>query len=283
MFTHHEKLLTTSTCDKLYTQSWVPSGPVIGCVLLVHGLTEHSGRYHPIAEYLVNKSYAVFALDHEGHGQSSGRRGHIASFKNYFAGITALRELASATISDKPMYIIGHSMGGVITLNYVLDNHQYFKGFALSGPALDTEGVISPIQKYLLHGMAAVIPKFGALKLETGELTHDPEMNASHDADPLILRDTVSAKLVSEIIKYAESGLKRAASLKTPVLIMHGEADSLASVNGSTKLHSVIGSEDKTLKIYDGMFHEIFLEIERKTVFDDLGAWLDRQQQNSEH
>lgn len=270
--------LSAASGQQIYTESWQPDGPMKAALIIAHGLSEHCHRYLPLIEHFVGLGYGVFALDHEGHGRSEGQRGYIRRFSDYVDTLAAYIDTISQDYPQLPRFLIGHSMGGVIATNYLIAHQTKIAGCILSGAALDTSAVISPVQKKLLQLLSFISPKAGLIKLEGEAVSRDPAVVHAYETDPLVFRGKASARLLAEIIHGAETGLGRASTVTLPLLLLHGSADRLANPQGSIQFHTKASSADKQLRIYDGLYHEIFLEPERGDVFADIATWLEERQ-----
>ena len=147
----------------------------------------------------------------------------------------------------------------------------------MSGAALATGEVVGPLQKIVLHALSILLPKLPALQLEANDVCHDPAVVEAYRNDPNVYTGKIRVRLISEILRTADSVLKNAASITLPMLILHGGDDKMASSSGSEKLYAGISSSDKTLKIYPKLYHEIFLEPEKYDIYADVNAWLEQQ------
>lgn len=260
---------------RLFRQSWQPDGDAIGAVVLVHGYGEHSGRYAHVAAALVDAGWAVFAFDHRGHGRSEGRRAVTDHLEWLLADLDqVVAEAAAGTGGRKPV-LLGHSMGGGIAAAYALDHQAKLTALVLSGPALDVGAAIPAPQRLVSQVISSVAPTLGVLTLPASGVSRDPAVVAAYEADPLVHHGKVPARTGREMLRASDLVAGRAGELHLPLLVMHGSADQLVPVGGSRKLDRDAGSADKTLRIYDGLYHEIFNEPEQATVLAELVAWLD--------
>jgi alpha-beta hydrolase superfamily lysophospholipase len=166
-------------------------------------------------------------------------------------------------------------MGGLIASHYLLNRQGDFAGAILSGAAIKTDLEPGAVQMALLRIVAALAPRTGVLKLDADGLSRDPDVVKSYIEDPLVFHGKMSARLVRELFNAMDSLKTAAVNIKLPMLILHGDADSLTSPDGSRFMHQHVASLDNTLKIYPGLYHEIFNEPERMSVWADLLAWCD--------
>ena len=261
--------------SRLHRQSWLPDGETRGIVLLVHGLGEHSSRYGHVASSLTQRGLALHMLDHYGHGKSDGHGGHVPRFSVFMDGVTALLDDVRKTSGDLPLFLVGHSMGGLITARFLMTRQDEFRAAALSGPAFRSDEAPPAIVLWLNRLLSALVPTLPMIALDPTLVSRDPAVVEAYVNDPLVHHGKLTSRLIAEMAKAMDDTLARAAEVTLPLLIMHGEADKLTAPEGSAEFHASAGSADKTLKLYPGLFHEIFNEPERDTVLADLGNWLE--------
>lgn len=271
---HNTNTMRAATGRTLFTQSWLPGDEVKAVLVIAHGLGEHSARYLPLVEYFVAKGYGIYALDHEGHGQSEGARGYINRFDDYVEALNQFIDGIAEQNPDKKIFLVGHSMGGVISVNYLLKYQQKLTGCLLSGSALSVGQVISSFQQQVLKLLSVILPKMPMIQLDGSGVSRDPEVVQAYMNDPLVYGGKHSVRLLAEIVKAANRALSQASYIRLPMLIMHGGADLMAAPGGSEALYKKVSSTDKTLEIYPELYHEIFLEKEKFEVFEDMARWL---------
>ena len=259
----------------IFYQYWKPDTDARAVILIAHGAAEHSGRYQRFAQHFVGLGYAVAALDHYGHGQSDGERCCIKAFTDYTDSLEIFRQQVASDLAGLPVVLLGHSLGGLISASFLLQNQHAFVGCILSGPAIKTDLQPPLLQILLIKFFSLVAPNMGVLQLDASGVSRDPAEVEKYVNDPLNYGGKLSARLVAELFTTMDTVRTRAAEIQLPMLILHGEADSMASAEGSRFLNEHISSSDKTLKIYPDLYHEIFNEPERLQVFADIGRWLD--------
>jgi alpha-beta hydrolase superfamily lysophospholipase len=257
---------------RLYRQAWVPDDEIRGVVVLAHGLSEHSGRYQHVAARLVGERFAVEALDHRGHGRSEGSLAFV-EVEDVVADLDRLVNAAATTYQGLPLFLLGHSMGGLIAAEYAIRHQRKLTGLILSASLAALEAA-SPMTRLTARLISAVAPRLGLVEVDSALVSRDPEVVRAYDADPLVYRRRLPARTVSELASAIGSLPERARVITVPVLIMYGSGDHLVPPAGSVMLDSVISSQDKTLKVYDGLYHEILNEPEQEEVLDDLINWL---------
>ena len=262
---------------KLYWQKWTPDSNPKALILLVHGYAEHSGRYQYFAEHCLGKDYAVYALDHWGHGKSEGTPGFVPDFSVFHDGVDQLLARARQDFPDLHVILVGHSMGGLISATYLLANQARFAACVLSGPAIKAAEEPSAFLKAISGFLSRFFPKLGVLELDPNGISRDPQVVADYLADPLVYNGKMGARLAAEMLGKMAEIQHNAGQISLPLLMLHGGKDSLAAADGSRFLDAHVSSPDKMLKIYPELFHEIFNEPEKDKVLNDMTDWLDIQ------
>lgn len=262
---------------KLHMQKWLPDDPPKAIILLVHGYAEHAGRYRYFAKYCVSKGYAVFAVDHWGHGKSDGTPGYVPDFSVFHDGVDELLAAATEEFSELPIILVGHSMGGLIGATYLLSNQSKFAACVLSGPAIKAAEEPSAFLKGISGFLSRFFPKLGVVELDPNGVSRDPQVVVDYLADPLVYNGKMGARLAAEMLANMSTIQEHAGQITLPMLMLHGGQDSLAAVEGSRFLDGHISSSEKKLIIYPELFHEIFNEPEKETVLADMTDWLDKQ------
>ncbi|MFP4323155.1 MAG: lysophospholipase [Anaerolineales bacterium] len=266
---------TLSTPDglTLHVYHWPVPEPQ-GAVLLMHGLSEHLGRYDHVARALNAAGLAVWGADHRGHGRSTGEpRGHVHAIPRLADDQALLWARMKAAHPDIPRFVIGHSMGGNVATHFALRHQDEMRGLVTSGAGLilNVSGVLVPTVR-LLAGVAPLASSPSSLPSST--LSHDPEVVRAYDDDPLVYHGNPRFGTIQALIAGGQDALQRAESLHIPLLIMHGSADELVPARASQALYGGASSADKTLKVYPELYHEIFNETDKAAVLADLTAWL---------
>lgn len=258
----------------LHLYRWLPPATPRALVLLAHGYGEHAGRYADVARRFNDAGMALYALDHWGHGQSQGKQGYVPKFSVYLDGMEALLARAKADFPSLPLLLIGHSMGGLIAARFLASHQPLFAAGALSGPALQTGDGPMPLTKALSRLLSRIAPHLGVMALDSAGVSRDPDLVARYRADPLVYRGRMSARLAAEMLAQMDAAQRDAKSITMPLLIQHGSADRLTAPAGSKRFFNALGSLDKQIKIYDGLYHEIYNEPERDEVIGDTITWL---------
>lgn len=244
-------------------------------VVLAHGYAEHVGRYAHVIAALVERGYAVVALDHRGHGHSDGPRAVVRRFDDYVDDLHLLVRRTATNHPALPLFLLGHSMGGLIAVRYALRHQADLAGLVLSGAALQVGDDVSPLAKRVGAVIARVAPNLPLIPARTGVLSRDPEVERRFAADPLCYRGRTKARLAHELYRAGLEARAHLDRLTLPLLIMHGAADTLTNPAGSTLLHERARSPDKTLVLWPEFRHEIFNEPGGDAVIARLADWLD--------
>jgi acylglycerol lipase len=258
----------------IYYQAWLPEGSAKAALLIVHGLGEHCGRYMNVVSHLVPFGYAVYGLDHLGHGKSEGMREGIERFADYTDTLRVYTQMVKGWQTGKPMFLLGHSMGGLIASCYLLDHQADFRGAVLSAPLVKASGNIS--QTTILMGkiLSTLAPKMGLLALDVNGISRDPEVVKAYVNDPLVFHGKTPARLAAELLRAMQRVTEEAGKITLPFIVVQGSADKLVDPGGAQILHERARSGDKTLRIYEGLYHEVFNEPERGRILKDVETWL---------
>ena len=259
----------------IYYQCWLPEGESRAVLLIVHGLAEHSGRYMNVVNYFVPLGYAVYGVDHVGHGKSSGTRVYVERFEDYTDTLKTYFDMVRRWQADKPICLVGHSMGGLIGAVYLLSHQAELTGAVLSGPAVKIHGTVSPAAICVGNVISVLMPKLGLIGLVAEGVSRDPGVVRAYVSDPLVCRGKVTARLSAELVKAVRLVTAKATKITLPILIVQGGADKLVDPKGAQMLYDAVSSADKTIKIYDGFYHEVFNEPEHDQVLGDIKAWLE--------
>jgi alpha-beta hydrolase superfamily lysophospholipase len=262
----------------LFAQAWLPERDPRAVVVISHGLAEHGGRYAALAERLVAHGYAVYALDHRGHGRSTGVRANIGRFSYLVSDLSTFVGRAQRQHPDAPAFLVGHSMGGAIALASVLRSPGGLKGLVLSAPALAPGEAVPPFKAFVLRLLSRLAPNTGALTLPAAAISRDPAVVRAYESDPLVFRGAIPARTLVELLDAMAEFPESALNLKLPVLVQHGSADRLVPLASTRPVYDRLGSpKQRSFRLYDGLFHEVYNEPERDQVIADLEAWIDRQ------
>ncbi|MDO6500678.1 alpha/beta hydrolase [Photobacterium sanguinicancri] len=273
--THHEAFFTNAMGNVIFTQSWHAEGnQPQAIVIVVHGLGEHSGRYQNLIHTLIPHNITVYGLDHTGHGKSEGKRVYLDNFDEFINTLDSYVDHVKKVHSECPLYLVGHSMGGLITSTYLLQHQSKLSGAVLSAPAIQPPAQISPLLIKLGKYIAAIAPALPAVALDIKGISRDPSVIERYLQDPLVHSGNVTAGLSRQIQLAMDNMVQNAHLINLPLLILQGTEDRLVNPQGANFLINAVSSTDKTLKQYDGLYHELFNEPEKEQVLKDLDEWL---------
>ena len=257
----------------IFHQSWLPEGEPEALILLVHGLAEHSSRYMNVVNHLVPQGFVVCALDHPGHGKSEGRRKYINTFDEYTDTLEAFSAKVRAEYPRLPVFLVGHSLGGLIAVRYLLEYQHEFRGAVISAPAIQVFG-LSPALVWVGKLMSAILPKLGLIPMKPEGVSRDPAVVKAYLDDPLVFKGKTTARLAAQILKNMHYVLEHAHKITLPLLIVQGDADVIINPVGAGLLCDAVSSQDVKLNVYNGLYHEVFNEPEHRGVLADVSEWL---------
>ncbi|MBI3360571.1 MAG: lysophospholipase [Chloroflexi bacterium] len=259
---------------ELYTQSWLPDAEARAAIVLIHGQSDHSGRYRHPLNALVPQGYAVYAFDQRGHGKTGGPRGHVPNYQLLLDDVEAVVRQARQAQPGKQIFLYGHSVGGQITLNYALRRGDGLAGVMVTGPWLRLAFEPPGWKVSLSRTLAGLWPGLTlGNEVDPASISHDAAEVAIYRNDPLN-HGRISVQAYNEYTTAAEWALQHATELKLPALLMHGGADPLTSPAGTQTFYERASATDRTLRIYEGMYHEVHNELGRDRVFKDMSEWL---------
>ena len=262
---------------ELYEQCWLPPADARAVVLLVHGFTEHGGRYAELAEQLNRHRYAVHALDLRGHGKSEGTRTLVRSFDEYLADLEVFCGRLRRRWPRKPLFLFGHSMGGTIVGLFAATRPVDAQGLVLSAPAVRIGKCVFPVLRRLASFIGWLFPRLRCVRLGTGWISRDPRVVEHFRGDPLVFHGRFPVRTGAEILRAAQQLQDSAQDVRLPLLILQGTGDRIVDPEGSRRLHLGAASKDKTLQLYEGLYHDLFHEPEKEQVTADLIEWLGRK------
>ncbi len=259
-----------------YWQAWLPPAQVRAVIVIVHGFGEHSGRYAYVGNRLATAGFAAYAADYRGHGRSDGRRANIERMALIVADLGCFVRFAAERHPGLPVFMVGHSVGGLISLQYATEPGTPLHGLVLSAPAVEVM-VGSALQRRLAGVLSALVPDLQVTALDADhKISRDPEVIRAYREDPLVYHGRIKARTGAEILVTMEGLPARLPRLSMPLLILHGTGDLICAPAGSTMVHDRVSSPDKTVRRYQHLYHEVFNEPERDEVLTDLVHWLEQ-------
>ena len=274
---HQEGYLKSNRSTNVYYQYWLPSDTPKAILLVAHGVAEHSGRYMNLVNHFVPLGYAVYGIDHMGHGRSEGKRVYVEQFSDFTKTLKTYFDFIREKQPETPVFLIGHSMGGLIGAAYLLEHQNELSGAVLSGPAIKIPDNISKVTILAGKIFSVILPKLGVAPLVFEGISRDPAVVDAYINDPLVYTGKITARLAAEFLKTMGHVTEHAGKIQLPLMIAQGSHDSLVDPRGAKILYDRVGSGDKTLKLYDGFYHEIFNEPEHALVLNDVQSWIEKQ------
>jgi alpha-beta hydrolase superfamily lysophospholipase len=258
---------------KIHTRFWRPADPARAAIVIVHGFNAHSGHYAWVAEQFVARGLAVYALDLRGRGRSDGERYYVEKFQDYVDDVAKFVTIVKKREPGAPIFMLGHSAGGVIACMYAVEHQRELAGlicesFAHEVPAPDFVLAV-------LKGLSHVAPHAHVLKLKNEDFSRDQNRVGELNSDPLIEHEVQPTQTVAEMARADERLKKDFSRITLPVFILHGTADKATKPSGSIRFYELARSQDKTLKLYEGHYHDLLADIGKELVLADILRWLD--------
>ena len=258
---------------KIATRSWQPDGSPRAVMILVHGFNAHSGYMVWPGEQFSANGFATYALDLRGRGNSEGERFYVEELSDYLGDVDKLVEIARAEHPGLPVYVLGHSAGGVISSNYVFEHQDKISGLICESFAFDVG--LPHLVKLALEGVGYLLPHVHVFSLNNADFSRDPAHVERMNTDPLIAKESQPAETARVLLLAADTLKERMPDFKVPVFIIHGTDDKATRPAGSQYFYDHAGSSDKTLKLYEGHFHDLLADTDKEVVMSDILAWLD--------
>jgi acylglycerol lipase len=256
----------------LHMRSWRPQKPK-AVVVICHGVNSHSGQYLWTGEQLAAAGFAVYAYDHRGRGKSQGPRFYIDDVREYTDDLGTFITLAKSREPGLEVFLLGHSAGGVVSCTWALDHQGEIAGFICESFAFEVPAP-APVLA-LVRLLARIWPKLPVLKLKMKDFTRDPTALRALEADPLTKGEVQPARTVAALLEATDRMRREFSTITLPVLILHGTQDKATRPSGSELFYEQAGSRDKTLKLYEGHFHDLLNDLEKEEVMADILAWID--------
>jgi acylglycerol lipase len=260
---------------EIHVRAFPAVGRPRAAVVMCHGVNSHGGQYLWPGTQFAAAGLAGFALDLRGRGMSEGARYFVDDIADYVADVASVIALAKSRHPGLPVFLLGHSAGGVVSCSYALDHQAEIAGlvcesFAFKVPAPDAALAV-------IKGLSRVFPRLPVLKLKNEDFSRDPIAVRILNSDPLTLNEAQPAKTVAALVRANERLRREFQRITLPVLILHGTADRATMASGSQLFFDTAGSKDKTLKLYDGHYHDLLNDVGKDAVLADIRAWIDRR------
>jgi alpha-beta hydrolase superfamily lysophospholipase len=273
---HREFFFEGMNDTQLYSQYWLPEESPRAVIALVHGIGEHSGRYMNVVDHMVSHQIGVYGYDHRGHGRSHGQRGHIDSWVEYRIDLRNFLKMIKVQQSGYPIFLMGHSMGALIALDFILSENEELSGAIISGTPIDPVGVAKPHLIALARILSLIYPRFPInLGLDYDGLSRIPSVVKAYQEDPLV-HSKVSARWGTEALSALESVKMHGRNINIPILMIHGEADRLNLAQGAKQFFDQIRYNDKEYIGYPAGYHDIYNDLDYEKTLSDLLEWINR-------
>lgn len=262
---------------RLFYQKITPDKKSRAVLICVHGVNEHSGRYGNFIDAF-SPDFTLYLFDHRGHGRSDGVRSHVEKFDEYVNDVAAFVAWVTSENPSVRIFIIGHSLGGQITVNYLARFPQSkLSGFILSSPNLRLKMKLNPLKKILADKLSQWTPQFKLPNdISPDWISRDSQVVKEYKKDPLVGK-AVSVRLAQEVLTNLDTILTLAPKIKTPGLLLHAGDDKITDQQGTVIFFERMTVKDKTLKIYPGFYHELFNDLGKEDVFEDVRTWLGKR------
>lgn len=260
---------------KIFTRTWKPESSPRAVMVLIHGFNAHSGYMTWPAEQLAAAGIACYALDLRGRGQSEGERFYVEEFTDYLGDVGKLVNIARTENPGLPVYLLGHSAGGVIATSYVYEHQDTINGLVCHSFAFDVG--LPHLVQLALEGIAKIVPHLHVFSLNNADFSRDPEHVERMNNDPLIHKESQPAETARVMLLAAEALKEHMPNFRVPVFIIHGTDDKATRSAGSQYFFDNAGSKDKTLRLYEGHYHDLLADLDKEKVMADILAWLDER------
>ena len=263
--------------EKLYTREWKPAGSPRAFLLLVHGYAEHVGRYARFAGQLSEAGIHVLGYDHRGHGLSPGKRGEVADFSGLVDDLEGQVEAAACAVGELPLFLMGHSMGGLVSANFLATRPHSLAGAIISSPLLAIPEGVPAWKLGAADWLGRWLPWLPVENLDAAGISRDAAEVAAYRSDPLVYHGRINARTGAALVSGIRATTAAVPRITLPILVLHGTADGLAPFAGGERLYAGAGSTDKTCLWEDGGYHELLNDLNRTAAETAIMAWLDSQ------
>jgi alpha-beta hydrolase superfamily lysophospholipase len=257
---------------RIFFRSWLPKEKARGLIVVVPGFNAHSAYYTWVAEQFAATGLAVYAVDLRGRGNSDGERFYVKDFDDYVSDVATVVALAKSREPGLPLFLLGHSAGGIVSCLYTLEHQPEMAGlicesFAFQLPAPDFVLAV-------FKGISHLAPHAHILHLKNETFSRDPNVVQALNDDPLVGQETQPSQTMAAMVRADERVKQGFSRITLPVLILHGTLDQNAKPTGSRLFYDTAGSTDKTLKLYEGSFHDPLNDLDKEVVVADIKGWL---------
>ena len=267
-----EETITGKDGFNIFIRSWRPEGAARAVVALVPGFNSHSGYYTWVAEQLTAIGLAVYAVDLRGRGRSDGERFYVTAFPDYVSDVSGMMQVLKSREPGLPVFILGHSAGGVVSALYTVDHQPELAGFICESFAFQVPAPDFALA--VLKGLSHVAPHAHVLRLKNEDFSRDAKVVEFMNQDPLIAHETQPTQTVAEMVRADERLKREFPQFTLPLLILHGTLDKATKPSGSQMFYDTASSADKTRKLYDGHYHDLLNDVDKEIVMADITQWI---------
>jgi acylglycerol lipase len=257
---------------KVFYRHWKPAGTAKAVVVIVHGFNSHSGYYQWVAEQLTASNFAVYALDLRGRGNSDGERYYVADFNEFTHDIDTMVDIAKSAHAKLPTFLVGHSAGGVLSAVYCLNHQNKLKGFICESFAFQVPAPDFALA--VLKGLSHIAPHAHVLRLKNEDFSRSAAVVDAMNNDPLIAHEVQPTKTMQQLVLADERLKAEMSTITLPLYIIHGTKDKATKPEGSQYFYDHATSKDKSIKLYEGHFHDLLNDVDKAVVMAGILEWL---------
>lgn len=265
-----------------FWQRWLPQRTPRAVVGVVHGGAEHGGRYPRLVEALLDRDLAVYAADLRGHGRTPGRRATVSRFGDYLDDLTAFTAVLEREHPRGSRFLVGYSLGGLVTATYAARGRVPLSGIVLAGPALGPAGGVSRLRLNAARALSVIAPRLPIMRMDAARMTQDPEVARRYRDDPLVHHKRIDARMLAEVAVAMREVFRDANAIRVPVLVVHGADDRMADPDASRRLIGRCSSQDKALNVYAATHHDVFNEPAGERAAAEVAAWITARSRTEE-
>jgi len=270
---HIEDVFQGSEGVALYAQSWLPEGEAAADIVILHGFGEHSNRYGYVAKFLTREGFAVHSFDLRGHGKSQGRRGDVTAWDVYRQDIVLFLQKLTEKAPGRKIFLYGHSMGGLLALDYVLHGANHVGGLIASGPLLE-QARLSPVMVALSRLLLYVAPSMNVdVGLDATSISRDQDVVTAYVEDPLV-HSKATPRMGHALEQTIDWCQEHAGELNVPIYVVYGEDDRLVPPRGTEAFYTKLEYADREKYIVPAGYHEPHNDLDKQDVMERIAAWL---------
>jgi len=262
--------------QELFYRTLGPARPK-GVLIILHGLGEHSGRYDDFAQFLAEAGWRIYLYDQRGHGKTPGIRSFVEAFDVLVDDLHHFVDFVAGREGRRKPFLLGHSFGGQVVVNYLAKYPSEVRGVILSSPNIRLAMGVPWLKRFLGRWVSCVLPSLSVPNdINPQWISHDKKVVQEYQEDPLV-QNRITLRLGNELLENLDKVPQLAPKIKTPILLFQGSADKVTCPEGTKEFFQKISTKDKQLKIYPGFYHETLNESGRKQVYQDVAKWLEKR------